>query len=53
MSRNPNLKEDATQVLIKAVKLDQGGKYTEAVPCYREGISKLRLAIEGILKNID
>lgn len=45
MSRNPSVKEEATQILIKAVKFDQEKKYIEAVPYYKEGISKLRLAI--------
>lgn len=46
MPQSAKVKE-ATEVLIKAVKFDQEKKYAEALPCYREGIGKLRSALEG------
>lgn len=47
MSRSSKLREEATEILIKAVKHDQSKKYTEALPYYKEGINKLRLAVRG------
>lgn len=48
MSRNSKLREEAAEILIKAVKYDQGKKYCEAIPYYKEGISKLRLVVKGL-----
>ncbi len=38
----------ATPILTRAVTLDKGGRYTEALICYQEGIQILMEALKAV-----